>query len=46
VVALDAHLGGAVAGAAVVAAAVDAHANGLLDALDADGLGRGGDPFV
>lgn len=46
VVALDADLCGAVAGAAMVAGAVDAHTNGLLDALDADGLGRGRDPFV
>lgn len=46
VVALGADLVSTVAGAAVMAAAVDAHADGLLDALDGDGLGRGRDPFV
>lgn len=46
VLAVGADLVGAVGGSAVVAGAVDAHADGLLDSLDADGLGGGGDPFV
>lgn len=46
VLAIGADLVNAVRGSAVVAGAVDAHADGLLDALDADGLGGGGDPFV
>lgn len=46
VLAVGADLVGAVCGAAVVAGAVHAHADGLLNPLHADGLLRGGDPFV
>jgi hypothetical protein len=46
VLALGADLGGAVAGAAMVAGAMHAHANGLLHALHANRLGRGRDPFM
>lgn len=44
--ALDANLVGAVCGSAMVAGAMDAHADGPLDTLHADGMGRCGDPFV
>ena len=43
---LDADLFGSKRGTAVVTLTVNAHANGLLNALDADGLGRGSQPLV
>ena len=46
VLALCADLVGAVRGSAAVAGAVDTHADGLFDALDVHGQGRGGNPFV
>ena len=46
VLAFGADLVGAVRGSAAVASAVDAHADGLLNTLDVDGKGRGGNPFV
>ena len=46
VLALGTHLVGAKGVPTVVAAAVDAHADGTLNALDVDGLGSGGDPLV
>jgi len=46
VLALGAHLVDAVGSPAVVTSAVDAHADGFLDTLHVDGLGRRGDPLV
>ena len=46
VLAFDAGSLGAKGGTAMVAGAVDSHANGLLNALDVDGLGGSRDPFV
>ena len=46
VLTLGADFVGAISRVAVVAGAMHTHADGLLNSLDTDGLGRGGDPLV
>ena len=46
VLALGADFVGAISRVAVVAGAMHTHADGLLNSLDTNGLGRGGDPLM